>query len=85
MKRIERIREHERRAIARIYTLRRYRDLTQKQLADAVGMTRGALAAMEEGDRNLRLGEAVAICEVLQVDLAALVSPEPLNIEVPIT
>lgn len=72
------VNEHERRAVARIASLRRYCDLTQQQLADAIGMTRVALQAVEGGNRHLRIGEAVALCAALGVDLSVVVSEQPL-------
>lgn len=72
------VNERERRAVARIASVRQYREMTQQQLADQVGMRRAAVSAVECGDRNLRLGEAAAICDALGVDLGAVVSEQPL-------
>jgi DNA-binding XRE family transcriptional regulator len=68
----------ERRAAVRLVQLRRYREMSQQRLADAAGMPRFALQAVEAGNRNLRLGEAIALCEALGVELGAVVSDQPL-------
>lgn len=73
--------EHSRRAGSRIIGLRRHREMTQQQLADATGMTRSAVWAIETGRRYLRLGEAADICAALKVDLTALVAQAPLVLE----
>lgn len=69
---------HSSRAALRILQLRQHRKMTQQQLADATGMNRSAVWAVETGRRYIRLGEAVAICAALSVDLGALVAEEPL-------
>lgn len=73
-----RVDAQERRAVVRIVNLRRYRDMSQQALADAAGMPRFALQAVEVGQRNLRLGEAIALCTALGVELGAVVSGQPL-------
>lgn len=79
---LDHINGHERRAVARIASLRLYREMTQKQLANACGMTRNAISSIESGHRSLKLGEAVAIAEALGVDLGALVSTGDLVLNV---
>jgi putative transcriptional regulator len=40
-------------------------DLTQKELAEAVGVSRQTLNAIEKGDYNPTLNLCIAICKVL--------------------
>lgn len=44
-------------------------------------MTRDAVSSIERGRRYFRLGEAAAICQVLNVDLSALMADDPLVVE----
>lgn len=41
------------------------RDMTQKELAEAVGVTRQTVNAIEKGDYNPTVRLCVAICKVL--------------------
>lgn len=59
--------------------------MTQQQLADAIGIRRAAVSAIECGSRNLRLGEAIALCDALGVDLGAVVSVQPLVLRADVT
>lgn len=70
----------ERRAVARIASVRRMRQMTQLQLAQAIGVHQAAMSAIESGKRYLRLGEAIAACAALGVDLGQVVSEEPLTL-----
>jgi transcriptional regulator with XRE-family HTH domain len=68
----------ERRAVARIASVRRAKQMTQQQLAEITGIRRAALSEIEHGQRYLRLGEALALCAALGVELGAVVADEPL-------
>lgn len=57
---------------ARIRTLREERELTQKQLADRVGITAAHISLIERGERTASLGTLVCIAEVLDVSLSEL-------------
>lgn len=50
-----------------IVTLRRRRNLTQVELAERAGISRGHLAAIETGKRMPSLSVAARICEVLGI------------------
>ncbi len=72
----------ERRAVARIASVRRAKQMTQQQLAEAVGIRRTGITEIESGRRYLRLGEAIAICAALGVDLGDVVADEPMALRV---
>lgn len=46
--------------------------MTQKQLADAVGLDASAISRLEQGSRAIRLGEAALIADVLKTDVRQL-------------
>lgn len=77
--------ELERRAVARIASVRRFRQMTQQQLSDATGMRRIAITEVESHRRHLRLGEAIALCAALGVPLADVVSDGPLTLQTDVT
>ncbi|WP_299035927.1 XRE family transcriptional regulator [uncultured Pseudokineococcus sp.] len=54
--------------------------VTQKHLADALGVDRTAVLKVESGDRRLSALEAAVVAEELRVPLTLLVSPRPLAI-----
>ena len=54
---------------AKIKTLRKAKGLTQEQLADALGMTRGAIGGYEAGRRNPRLPDLQKIADYFGVGL----------------
>jgi transcriptional regulator with XRE-family HTH domain len=56
------------------------RQMTQQQLAEAIGIHQAALSGIESGKRYLRLGEAIALCTALGVDLGEVVSDEPFTL-----
>lgn len=56
--------------------------MSQRQLADACGVHRMTISAIECGRRSIKLGEAVAISAALGVELGPLVSAEPLVLHV---
>ena len=47
-------------------------DMTQQQLADAVGVTRQTMNAIEKGDYNPSIKLCIAICKVLHKTLDEL-------------
>lgn len=47
-------------------------DLTQKDLADAVGVTRQTISGIEKGDYNPSIKLCIAICKVLNKTLDEL-------------
>lgn len=49
----------------RIKTARAAMDMTQKELADAVGVARQTMNAIEKGDYNPSINLCIAICKVL--------------------
>jgi transcriptional regulator with XRE-family HTH domain len=53
----------------RIRTLREARGFSQQQLADAVGVTKGAVGQWERGlTKNVKNVTMLALCQVLQTD-----------------
>lgn len=49
----------------KIKAARAARDMTQKDLAEAVGVTRQTMNAIEKGDYNPTIKLCIAICKVL--------------------
>lgn len=49
----------------RIKTARAAKDMTQKDLADAVGVARQTMNAIEKGDYNPSINLCIAICKAL--------------------
>jgi len=49
----------------RIKAARAAKDMTQKDLADAVGVARQTMNAIEKGDYNPSVNLCIAICKVL--------------------
>ena len=45
-------------------------------------MHKQALSEVETGRRHLRLGEAIALCEALRLDIGAVVGKEPLVVHI---
>ena len=56
----------------RIKTARIALDLTQKDLADRIGVTRQTINAIEKGDYNPSIRLCIAICNVLHKTLDEL-------------
>ena len=48
------------------------KDLSQKELADEVGVTRQTISAIEKGDYNPTINLCIAICKVLDKTLDEL-------------
>ncbi len=82
---MESIKDLEHRAVARIASVRRYRQMSQQQLSEATGMPRFAIAEVEGHRRHLRLGEAIALCAALGVALGDVVSDGPLTLQADVT
>ncbi len=53
------------------------RDMSQQQLADAVGVSRQTINAIEKGDYNPTIRLCIAICQALGRTLDELFWPEP--------
>lgn len=49
----------------RIKAARAAKDMTQKDLADAVGVARQTMNAIEKGDYNPSINLCIAICKIL--------------------
>lgn len=56
----------------RLKTARAAKDMSQKALAEAVGVTRQTMNAIENGDYNPTLKLCIAICKVLDRTLDEL-------------
>lgn len=63
----------------RIKAERAARDMTQKDLAEAVGVTRQTMNAIEKGDYNPSINLCIAICKVLDKTLDQLFWDEDEN------
>jgi len=53
----------------KLKSARAAKDMSQKALADAVGVTRQTINAIENGDYNLTINLCIAICKVLDKTL----------------
>ena len=60
----------------RLKAARAGKDLSQQQLADAVGVSRQTINAIEKGDYNPTIKLCIAICKVLGRTLDELFWPE---------
>lgn len=56
----------------RLKAARAAKDMTQKELADAVGVTRQTINAIEKGDYNPTIRLCLAICKTLNCSLDEL-------------
>jgi transcriptional regulator with XRE-family HTH domain len=56
----------------KISMFRRYRNLTQTELAKAVGISRGYLAAIEKGRKEPSIRVLSRIAKVLKIELSEL-------------
>ena len=56
----------------RLKAARAAKDLSQQQLADAVGVSRQTINAIEKGDYNPTIKRCIAICRVLDRTLDEL-------------
>ncbi len=64
------------RIVSRLHVLRAEHRLTQEQLAQAVGVTRATIVAVEGGDYNPSLELAFKIAKVFQTDIQNIFSTE---------
>lgn len=60
----------------RIAELREEAGLSQRQLAEAIGLDPSALSRIENGARGLAVGELTSIAERLDVDVEAILRDE---------
>ena len=56
----------------RLKAARAAKDLSQQELAEAVGVSRQTINAIEKGDYNPTIKLCIAICKVLEKTLDAL-------------
>jgi len=63
----------------RLKSARAARDMSQKDLADAVGVTRQTINAIESGDYNPTINLCIAICRVLGKTLNDIFWEEDIN------
>ena len=62
---------------ANLRHLRKQRDLTQEEMADAIGVHRTYLGGLERGERNVTLKAVERVADWLGVDpLALLTAPD---------
>ncbi len=64
------------RICSRVHVLRAERRITQQQLADAVGVTRGTIVAIERGNYNPSLELAFKIAGYFNTDISSVFSYE---------
>ena len=57
---------------ARVRYARQFLGMTQRQLADAVGLDASAISRLEQGSRAIRLGEAALIADAVKADVRQL-------------
>lgn len=57
---------------ARVREARQIAGMTQRQLADAVGLDASAISRLEQGSRAVRLGEAALIADAVKKDVRQL-------------
>lgn len=63
----------------RVRKARQALGITQRDLADAVGLDASAISRLEQGARAVRLGEAALIAKALRTDIQKLAFGERLN------
>lgn len=61
----------------RIKLARTERRLSQKELAEQMGLQQYAVSGWETGKRSLRVEEAIKLAELLQVSVAQLAGEQP--------
>jgi DNA-binding XRE family transcriptional regulator len=86
LRRMSAVNAHDRRFAARLAHIRKMRGHKQEDLAALIGVSRFVITGIETGGRGVKLGEALELCRVLNVDLHDMVSDEPmkLRIEMPV-
>lgn len=55
--------------------------LTQKELASKIGKSHALINRMETGTTNLRVGELIKICEVLEIDISKVLTQDLFKLE----
>lgn len=72
--------------VDRIPKVRRARDMSQQDLAQAAGLARQVISKIETGRQGVGLDDALAICAALDVALDDMLADAPmtLTIKVPI-
>lgn len=68
------------RFLTRLSAVRTARGLSAQALATAAGMSRDTVASLETRRSDVALSQALALCRALDVDLGAMLSPEPLEV-----
>jgi len=63
----------------RLKSARAAKDMSQKNVADAVGVTRQTINAIENGDYNPSINLCIAICKVLEKTLNDIFWEDDLN------
>lgn len=72
--------EHEREYRGELVKLGRHaRRMTQKQLADAIGVTQALISLIEEGQRTITTEVAAALADALQFPVAFFAQPDPVT------
>ncbi len=74
------------RLVSRLREIRKIRGYSQHELAARSGLDRNQIANIEIGRRQeIRLSEVLLLADALDVDLADLLSPEPLSLVTKVT
>ena len=58
----------------RLRRAREERGLSQKEVAQALGLVRPAISHMESGDRHVRALEATALCRLYRISVSDLLA-----------
>lgn len=66
-------RRYEQRFCSRLRELRVLRGLSQQKLADLTGLAQSMISKMESGVGGVSLDHALALCDVLRVDLFEMI------------
>jgi transcriptional regulator with XRE-family HTH domain len=69
----------------RIRQMRLERNLTQSQLAEAIGVTKGYISMIENGDSAPSVGKLIALAQAFKVDLNAFFQTENPEVFVTVT
>lgn len=69
-----------RRAGVRVRDARKAAGMTQQQLADRIGIARSSVANLEAGRQDMTISRLAGIALILNLDLAALITPDDLPV-----
>lgn len=69
----------------RIRQVRLERRMSASSLADAIGVDASALSRIESGERSVKTGELLRICDALDVSATALLEPDSLPARLPVS